>query len=139
MEANYGFLIEKTGKKLKQTLQSVFNHLKVDLTADQWVILHQLHQHGALSQSQLGDKTYKDAPTVTRIIDLLEKKSYIVRKQDKEDRRKFMIELTPQGKKDIDRLIPYVIEFRKLGWNGLTDKELKQLQSILEKINSNLD
>ncbi len=139
MEANYGFLIEKTGKKLKQTLQSLFNHLKEDITVDQWVILHELDKNGSLSQSELGNNTYKDAPTVTRIIDLLSKKNLISRKPDSSDRRKYKIELTKTGKKLIEKLTPYVVEFRKLGWTGLNKKDLKQLKAILDKIYANLD
>ena len=109
MEGNYGFLIEKTGKKLKQTLQSVFNHLKIDLTVDQWTILSELHNLGAMSQSEIGANTFKDAPTVTRIIDILVRKDYLVRKQDTVDKRKFMITLTSHGRESVENLIPYEI------------------------------
>ena len=76
---NYGFLIERTGKKLKQSLQRIFNDIDADITVDQWVILYELHEHGSLSQNQIGENTYKDAPTVTRIIDLLAKKKLVKR------------------------------------------------------------
>ena len=31
---NYGFLLERTSKKLKQTLQRIFNDIEADLTVD---------------------------------------------------------------------------------------------------------
>jgi len=135
---NYGFLLERTSKKLKQTLQRIFNDIGADITVDQWVILYELHEHGSLSQNQLGENTYKDAPTVTRIIDLLAKKGLVKRKTSNADRRKYFIELTRKGRTTIDTLLPYVIEFRKQGWHGLKKADLTALNAILDSIFNNM-
>ncbi len=136
---NYGFLLERTGKKLKQTLQRIFNDIDADITVDQWVILYELHMHDSLSQNQLGENTCKDAPTVTRIIDLLAKKNLVKRKLSKEDRRKYNIELTKKGSEKIEILLPAVIEYRKTGWNGLTKTDLDTLNTILNKVFDNMN
>lgn len=135
---NYGFLIERTGKKLKQTLQRIFNDIGAELTVDQWVILYELHEHKSLSQNQLGEKTYKDAPTVTRIIDLLTKKGLVKRKMNESDRRKYFIELTAKGMKKVDHLLPHVVEFRKTGWKGLKKADLQDLNRILDSVFDNM-
>lgn len=136
---NYGFLLERTSKKLKQTLQRIFNDIEADLTVDQWVILYELHKHDSLSQNELGENTFKDAPTVTRIIDLLAKKNLVKRKMSKEDRRKYNIELTKKGCEKIDFLLPSVIEYRKLGWQGLNKSDLNTINEILNKVFDNLN
>ena len=137
-DLNYGFLIERTGKKLKQTLQRIFNDIGADITVDQWVILHELHADGSLSQNELGQKTYKDAPTVTRIIDLLTRKGLVKRKMSKADRRKYFIELTKKGNETIDTLLPHVVEFRKKGWQGMKKSDLVALNEILDNIFNNM-
>jgi DNA-binding MarR family transcriptional regulator len=136
---NYGFLLERTGKKLKQTLQRIFNDIDADITVDQWVILYELHMHTSLSQNELGENTFKDAPTVTRIIDLLAKKNLVKRKMSKEDRRKYNIELTKKGTEKIETLLPAVIEYRKTGWEGLTKSDLDTLNVILNKVFDNMN
>jgi DNA-binding MarR family transcriptional regulator len=136
---NYGFLLERTSKKLKQTLQRIFNEIDADITVDQWVILYELHMHQSLSQNELGENTFKDAPTVTRIIDLLAKKNLVKRKLSKEDRRKYNIELTKKGIEKIESLLPAVIEYRKTGWNGLTKSDLDALNVILNKVFDNMN
>jgi len=135
---NYGFLIERTGKKLKQTLQRIFNDIGADITVDQWVIMYELHEHDSLSQNQIGENTYKDAPTVTRIIDLLAKKGLVKRKMSSADRRKYFIELTGKGNKTIDALLPHVMEFRKRGWKSLRKADLETLNGILDKVFENM-
>ncbi|MCP4122731.1 MAG: MarR family transcriptional regulator [Bacteroidetes bacterium] len=136
---NYGFLIERTGKKLKQTLQRIFNEIGADITVDQWVILYELNEHGSLSQNQIGKNTYKDAPTVTRIIDLLAKKGLVERTMSGADRRKYFIELTKKGNKMIDQLLPQVMEFRKNGWKSLRKADLETLNNLLDKIFENMN
>ena len=135
---NYGFLIERTGKKLKQSLQRVFNDINAGITVDQWVILYELHEHGSLSQNQIGENTYKDAPTVTRIIDLLAKKKLVKRNMSDSDRRKYFIELTKKGNTTIDALLPYVIDFRKRGWRALKKADLVTLKGLLDKVFENM-
>ncbi len=137
-DLNYGFQLERTSKKLKQTLQKIFNEIGADITVDQWVIIYELRQHGLLSQNQLGENTYKDAPTVTRIIDLLAKKGLVKRKMSKEDRRKYMIDLTKKGNETIDKLLPYLLDYRKKGWKGLKKSDLITLKSILDKVCENM-
>ena len=136
---NYGFLIERTSKKLKQTLQRIFNEIGADLTVDQWVIIYELHKHGSLSQNQLGEKTFKDAPTVTRIIDLLTRKGLVKRKTNKQDRRKYFIDLTKKGNQTVERLLPEVVEFRKMGWKGLKKADLDSLNRILDNVFDNMN
>jgi DNA-binding MarR family transcriptional regulator len=135
---NYGFLLERTSKKLKQTLQRTFNDIGAGITVDQWVILYELHIHGSLSQNQLGENTYKDAPTVTRIIDLLAKKGLVRRNSSDVDRRKYFIDLTKKGNKTIEELLPTVIEFRKKGWRGLRKADLAELSHILNSVYDNM-
>ena len=134
---NFGFLIERTIKKIRQNLQRRFVEAGLDITVDQWVILDQLNNRNGLSQNELAECTYKDAPTVTRIIDLLCKKGYTTRVMDTSDRRRFQIMLTEKGHEIIDKALPEVYTIRKIGWDGLTDSDYKNLMYILDKIYHN--
>jgi DNA-binding MarR family transcriptional regulator len=139
MEFNYGFFFEKTGKQIKQALQRRFSQHAIDLTVDQWVILYELYTRGMQNQVDLCAHVYKDAPTVTRIVELLEKKAWIHRKASSQDRRRFDIHLTPVGKALVKKLLPDVIEFRNIGWKGLSAKDIQNLQRITRQIEKNLE
>lgn len=138
MNFNYGFILESTAKKIKLELQRKFNEHKVDITVDQWVVLLELHQHGTQNQVALCEHCAKDAPTITRIIELLVKKELIVREGCKEDRRRFNISLSKKGKGLVHKLLPMIIEFRKQGWNNLTEKDIAHIERITKKIQENL-
>ena len=133
-----GFIIERTAKKMKQSFKKILNEKGADITVDQWVILQELEKEDGLSQFEIAARTFKDAPTVTRIIDLLCNKQLLERLPDPEDRRKFNIFLTKTGKAKILEVLPMVESFRSAAWNGLSDKQINQLRNILDTIFINL-
>ena len=138
MDFNYGFTLESTAKKIKLALQRKFNEHDVDITVDQWVVLLELHQHGTQNQVELCERCCKDAPTITRIIELLVRKELIIRESCKEDRRRFNISLSKKGKALIQKLLPIVVTFRKQGWNNLNEKDISHIERITKKIQENL-
>ena len=120
-------------------MQKEFTKNGFDITVDQWVVLYELYQDNDLSQNQIAELTFKDAPTITRIIDLLGKKKYLERKASKEDRRKFEIHLTSFGKKKVKQFLPVVVKLREKGWENLSDKQYKDLTNILDTVFDNFE
>ena len=136
---HYGFRIERTAKKIKQALQKRFAATGSEITVDQWVILDCVSRAGEISQNELAVYTYKDAPTVTRIIDLLSKKELLSREVDEADRRRFKICLTEKGRECVEKHLPVVKDLRRQGRQNLTDEDFERLEFILEKIFNNFD
>lgn len=134
-----GFVIERTAKRMKQACQHYLTEAGIDLTVDQWVLMHELHKTDGEGQNELARKTFKDAPTVTRIIDLLCKKGLTQRKTDPGDRRKFNVFLTDSGKKTIAQTIPVIQQFRRQAYSNLSNEELDVLNDILDRIFENLN
>ncbi|MEZ5054938.1 MAG: MarR family transcriptional regulator [Chitinophagales bacterium] len=138
MNFNYGYILESTAKKIKLELQRHFNEIGVGITVDQWVVLFELHTHGTQNQVELCEHCSKDAPTITRIIDLLVKKELATREACQKDKRRYNISLSKKGKILVQKLMPNVIEFRKKGWQDLSDKDIAHIERITKKIQENL-
>ena len=139
METNYGFIIEKTSRKIKQTLQKRLNNLNIDITVDQWVIILELSRHKDLAQNEIAKKTNKDAPTVNRIIEILLKKELVSKNNNSIDKRKSVICLSNKGKKMIEKINPEIIKFRNDGWKNLSDQDLNDLKRIMRTICQNFN
>lgn len=133
----YSFLLERTARIMKQYSAKVLREEGSDVTIEQWAILKKLQEAGDMSQVELADSTLKDKPTVTRILDLLETKNLVKRLKDPDDRRKFIITLTAEGKKLIKKVLPVVMEVRTKGWEGLGDKDFDELKRILSRVEQN--
>lgn len=136
----YFFKIDTTIKKIRQQIQKKFDALAVDLTVDQWVLLDHIYRFESegISQNDLAEKTVKDAPTVTRIIDILVKKGLTERNMVKDDRRKFNITLTDAGRNKFDEAYPIVAEVRRKGWGDLNEEDYKIFVRILDSIYMNV-
>ncbi len=135
----FGYFIDRTAKAIKADLSDRFRKLKADITPEQWLLLSKLHAKDGQSQVELGDSTYKNAPTISRIIDLLCKKNLAVRQPFEGDRRKFKIYITPQGRQMIELTMPQVIKSRIDGWAGLSTKEYKEFIRMINQVFENLN
>ncbi len=134
----FGVFLDVTIKVIKQDLIKRFRESSIDLTPEQWTLLSELVDKNEIYQRELADSTFKDAPTVSRIIELLSKRGYILRKADRADRRKFLISLTASGKEIYERSAPIVYQARTEGWKGLNDQDYDDLNRILRLISSNI-
>ena len=133
----YYFKIDTTIKKIRNALQKQFNEAGFDLTVDQWVVLDHVFRNPGISQNTLSELTTKDAPTVTRIIDLLNKKGLAERRMAEDDRRKFLIYLTPAGEAKYNAVLPVVVDIRRKGWGDLSDEDYQHFVRIMDSIHRN--
>ena len=102
-------------------------------------MLDNLSKNNGQSQAELASKSFKDAPTTSRILDLLEKKKYIERQRFENDRRRYKIFLTTQGKQVIKKLQPLVKDLRLQGWQNLTEEDYQNFLRIINQVFENFD
>ena len=69
-----------------------------NLTVEQFHVLRRIRR-GRRSVSELAQARKISRPAVSRSVDVLVNKKYIVRTQDAEDRRRVILTLTPEGKR----------------------------------------
>ena len=119
-------------------MQRQFNDAGFDLTVDQWVVIDHLFRNPGISQNTLADMTTKDAPTVTRIIDLLAQKGLTERRLTDNDRRKFLIYLTEAGEAKYDEVLPIVSAMRRKGWGNLSEADYQHFVRIMDSIYQNV-
>jgi DNA-binding MarR family transcriptional regulator len=97
-------------------------------------ILVCLYEKNGLSVKDLVEKIHRTQPTVTVLIDKLQKLGYVERIKSKEDSRVTLINLTEKGIQlepvfhDISEKLNTVI------YDGLINTEKEQLEHLLEKI-----
>ena len=134
-----GFMIERSSKRMKQVCQQILKENGFNITVDQWVVLQELNNNDGQGQIALANSTFKDAPTITRIIDLLSQKGYLERVNNPEDRRRFKICLTQEGRQLIQEVSPHIFAFRKKAYEGLNQDQMDNLKVALNHIFDNLN
>ncbi len=87
------------GCKLKQYTAAMLKFHNIDLTPEQFLLLDLLWNKGPLSQQELADSLLKDKNSVTKLVDALERKGFVARRQNPNDRRSNTIILTETATK----------------------------------------
>jgi DNA-binding MarR family transcriptional regulator len=98
-----------------------------------------LWQDDGCSQQTLADRTHKDKPGITRLIDNLEKESLVERRPDAKDRRLNLIFLTPKGKIIEREVIEIVNQTLEDAIKGIDPENLKIVRDTFQKIYDNLE
>jgi DNA-binding MarR family transcriptional regulator len=95
----YSFITGKASTAIARRLQKKFNAAGLNITIEQWSVLYHLWKKEGMSQQELCNATYRDKPSITRLVDNLEKLNLVKRVASENDRRINMIYLTKQSLK----------------------------------------
>ena len=79
--------------------------------------------HNKINQKLLATEVKKDQPTLTRMLDILERKSLVERHLSKEDRRSYSVHITKKGLNHTEKLAPYIEDIFKNLLNGIPKKD----------------
>ena len=132
------FQIDKTSKLSKLYSQREFDRLGLGITVEQWILLKIIEEHDGLTQKELADKSFRDPSSITRTLDLLNKKGLVERKSVEDNRRQYDLCLTKKGQSFIDEYMSVVNNHRAKSIDGISQEDLKTLNMLLGKIQQNM-
>src|SRR4029079_981978 len=95
----YSFITGKASTAIARRLQKKFNSANLNLTIEQWSVLYHLWKQDGISQQELCNASYRDKPSITRLVDNLEKLQLVKRVSSESDRRMNLIYLTGRAQK----------------------------------------
>jgi DNA-binding MarR family transcriptional regulator len=131
-----GYQIRAAHRALQRFLQ-----LKIEphgVTLGMWYFLRALWHEDGLTQRELSHRVGTMEPTTLSAILNMEKKGLVRRVQNKKDRRKWHVHLTPKGRALKAELIPLAREVVATAVQSLSRKETKQLLEGLAEVRKNL-
>lgn len=124
----------KVSAAIYRQLYRDFKKNGLDITPEQWTILIYLWEKDGVKQQDLCDATFKDKPSMTRLLDNMEKQHLVVRISQESDRRTNLIYLTKTGK-DLEgpthKITKETLEFLL---DGVTSEELETCQRVMKQI-----
>ncbi|MDR1721737.1 MAG: MarR family transcriptional regulator [Methanobrevibacter sp.] len=110
-----------------------------DISPGQWIMLSYIYQDQGINQKVLAEKFQKDRAEISRLLNKLEEKQLISKKQNDKDKREFFVYLTPTGS-DIYKKSAVKIEklFNNLK-NQYKKHDLKEFSHLVSKLNDFLE
>lgn len=139
IDNSLGFIVAKTNYYMKTYFSKLIKDNDLNITTEQWAILNAVYHIPGASQTDLARACLKDKTNVTRILDLLVKKGYVVRNIDLNDRRIYSITLTDLGKSVLKQLINISDNANKAFISDLNRDEYLELIRTLKITSSSIE
>lgn len=125
------FLISKVYQKLIINLQKAFSESGLEVTPIQSMLLFFLQKNDGSSLTQISQGLMLENPTVTGLIDRLEKLGYVKRSNHPDDRRVYLIYLTEKGNMVAKRALPIIKKLNEEIKAGYSKKEIDAFKKVL--------
>ena len=125
------FLISKVCQKLIANLQNAFSEGGIEVTPIQAMLLFFLQQNDGSSLTQISRGLMLENPTVTGLVDRLEKSGYVKRSDHPDDRRVYLVNLTEKGNKVANKALPIVKKLNEEIKKGYSKEEIEGFKRVL--------
>ena len=132
------YQIYGSSRLLRFKLQKLLDENEPKSTPEQFFLLYKLYMNDGQSQRQLADKNLNDYPNITRLIDKLEKRGYVRREIDENDRRMFKVYISEKGKSRFNTIIPLITHEREKLLEGISLHEEEIVKDVLKRIEQNI-
>lgn len=141
LDKSIGFLMARTARSMKRAMDARL--VEMNITSTQYIILQCLWDEDGLPLSELGHRLYFDNPTITGIVDRMEKVGLVTRNRDTTDRRVVRVYLGKEGKKlksSLPKIAEEINAAATAGWSKpRKDRFITTLNAIWERMNSSIN
>jgi len=136
LERNFGFLLHDVARLMR----TVFDRRgrEFGLTRSQWWVLTMLYAREGVTQSELADYLEWEKPSLGRLLDRLQEKGWVERRQDPVDRRVNRLYLTETVQGLMRALRNTAAGVRRDALGDLDEAERERFVSTLIRIRTNL-
>ena len=134
----YSFITGKASTAIARRLQKKFNGAGVNLTLEQWSVLYHLWKADGMSQQELCSATFRDKPSITRLVDNLEKLNLVKRVPDEKDRRINKVFLTKHAETLESQTMHLAEETLNDALAGVSQEQIEMCKEVLQRVYDNL-
>lgn len=133
------FWIHRVYQGQRNAMYRAFREQDIELTPEQWSILVRLWERDGRTQTDLSESTFRDKPTMSRMIDALEKAGLVERRATEGDARARLVFLTKAARELKPRLVPVARRLVGKMVADISEKDLEITRATLQKIFANLE
>ena len=135
----YSFITGKASTAIARRLQKKFNGELLNLTIEQWSVLYHLWKEDGTSQQELCNATFRDKPSITRLVDNLEKLDLVKRVPDSKDRRINKVFITKNALKLQEQTMALAEQTLNEALEGVPPEHIEICKAVLQKVYDNLN
>jgi DNA-binding MarR family transcriptional regulator len=134
----YSFVTGKASTAIARRLQKKFNNASLNITIEQWSVLYHLWKQDGISQQELCNATFRDKPSITRLVDNLEKLELVKRVASESDRRINKIFVTKHSIKLQEQTMELAEETLNEALESVPADRIEVCKEVLQVVYDNL-
>ena len=129
------YAFDKTVREIKDKLTRFIMGLNIDITAEQFAVLDVIYNGVDICASDVSKILAKDKSNVKRIVEILENKGLIERKQGRKNNRLVSyLQISSEGKIFADEYIGVIKNYMSEIFSEISDEEEQCLRNIIVKL-----
>lgn len=121
-----------------KNLNTLTRHCQYPMDRAHYILLSTLKNKEAVPIGDLAQELLLDKSTITRQIEAMENKKLVERIRSPKDARSVLVSATHHGKTLVDSMYQLRIDLLKNMLSDWSHEELRQLENIATKLNSNI-
>jgi DNA-binding MarR family transcriptional regulator len=134
----YSFITGMASTAIARRLQKNFKQEGIEITIEQWSVLYHLWKTDGISQQELCNASFRDKPSITRLVDNLEKLKLVKRFPSQTDRRSNLIMLTDAAKKLQEKTMELAAKTLNEALEGVNASDVETAKKVLQQVYDNL-
>src|SRR5579872_1595993 len=134
----YSFITGKASTAIARSLQKRFNAAGLKITIEQWSVLYHLWKEDGKSQQELCSATFRDKPSITRLVDNLERQQLVKRVPSENDRRINLIYLTKAALRLQEETMALAESTLNEALEGVAPEKIDICKEVLQVVYDNL-
>jgi DNA-binding MarR family transcriptional regulator len=134
----YSFITGLASTAIARRLQKKFNTHRLPLTIEQWSVLYHLWKKDGISQQDLCNASFRDKPSITRLVDNLERAQLVKRVAAATDRRINLIYLTKEGQQLQEQTMKLADQTLSEALQSVPSDKVEVCKQVLQIVYDNL-
>lgn len=135
-EASIGYWITMTSHFYEQRLNEEL--APYGITFRQFQVLAWLFYTGDLSQAELSQRLMIEPPTLSGILDRMQREGWIQRRPSDTDRRRKVVRLQPSARAVWEKVVVCLTGMRDRATENMSGRDVETLKRLLSKVQENL-
>ncbi|HJA27579.1 MAG TPA: MarR family transcriptional regulator [Candidatus Limosilactobacillus intestinigallinarum] len=112
---------------------------KIGLNRNIWLSLYFIDQNGQITQNELANLVDIKGPSMVKIIRRLDDDRLVQTRQDDNDHRQKIIQLTKDGEDKLMKSLPTVTHFQGLMTKGIPQADLNTVARVMDQMVKNAE
>ena len=133
LETFLPYRLMRIAEQVSQDFSSIYRQ-KYGLSRPEWRCLATLGQFGTITAKEIGEHSAMHKTKVSRAVAELERRNWLTRQPDPQDRRVEHLMLTKAGREAFGNIVPLAEEFERGLHDGLGEGPVGQFLSGLNEI-----